>query len=48
MRRRTTKDENNDICRIMPTLIREICINLSPIFEGDHMHSDAPSMNENP
>ena len=28
-------DENEDVCRIMPILIREICVNLCPIFEGD-------------
>jgi hypothetical protein len=27
-------DENDDIRRIMPILIREICVNLCPIFEG--------------
>ena len=28
-------DENDDIHRIMPILIREICVNLCPIFAGD-------------
>jgi hypothetical protein len=32
--RRTTMDENDDICRNKPILIREICVNLCPIFEG--------------
>jgi len=27
-------DENDDIRRIMPILIREICVNLCPIFRG--------------
>ena len=27
-------DENDDIRRITPILIREICVNLCPIFEG--------------
>ena len=30
---RTTMDENDDIRGIMPILIREICVNLCPIFE---------------
>jgi aminotransferase len=30
-------DENDDIRRIMPILIREICVNLCPIFEGAKM-----------
>ena len=34
--RRTKMDENDDIRRIMPILIREIRVNLCPIFEGGY------------
>ena len=38
-------DENDDIRRIIPILIREICVNLCPVFEGNFLWSDGQSEN---
>ena len=36
-------DENDDMRRIIPILICEICVNPCPIFEGDQLLTELPS-----
>ena len=40
-------DENDDIPRITPILIREIRVTPCPFFEGVNTSSRSPTMNEN-